>query len=127
MMRTEEKVKTTTTGGRKRAHLVKFFLNDEEYEKLCKDAASVNKDLSKYLRLVIHWIAPIEPPSVEVKELMRELRRVGVNMNQIAAKAHSLGFVDELEYRRNADEVMRVLGAIQQEYAKKGVKLFGNN
>ena len=127
MMRTEEKVKTTTTGGRKRAHLVKFFLNDEEYEKLCKDAAAVNKDLSKYLRLVIHWIAPIEPPSVEVKELMRELRRVGVNMNQIAAKAHSLGFVDELEYRRNADEVMRVLGAIQQEYAKKGVKLFGNN
>lgn len=127
MMRTEEKVKTTTTGGRKRAHLVKFFLNDEEYEKLCKDAASVNKDLSKYLRLVIHWIAPIEPPSVEVKELMRELRRVGVNMNQIAAKAHSLGFVDELEYRRNADEVMRLLGAIQQEYAKKGVKLFGNN
>ncbi|MBO5416786.1 MAG: hypothetical protein J6A83_09175 [Clostridia bacterium] len=127
MMQTEEKVKTTITGGRKRAHLVKFFLNDEEYEKLCKDAASVNKDLSKYLRLVIHWIAPIEPPSVEVKELMRELRRVGVNMNQIAAKAHSLGFVDELEYRRNADAVMRVLGAIQQEYAKKGVKLFGNN
>ena len=41
MMQTEEKVKTTTTGGRKRAHLVKFFLNDEEYEKLCKDAASV--------------------------------------------------------------------------------------
>lgn len=127
MMQTEEKVKTTTTGGRKRAHLVKFFLNDEEYEKLCKDAASVNKDLSKYLRLVIHWIAPIEPPSVEVKEFTRELRRLGVNMNQIAAKAHSLGFVDELEYRRNADEVMRVLGAIQQEYAKKGVKLFGNN
>ena len=122
-----EEKQEKVTGGRKRAHLVKFFLNDEEYEKLCKDAAAVNKDLSKYLRLVIHWIAPIEPPSVEVKELMRELRRVGVNMNQIAAKAHSLGFVDELEYRRNADEVMRVLGAIQQEYAKKGVKLFGNN
>ena len=52
MMQKEEKVKTTTTGGRKRAHLVKFFLNDEEYEKLCKDAASVNKDLSKYLRLL---------------------------------------------------------------------------
>ena len=42
MMQTEEKVKTTTTGGRKRAHLVKFFLNDEEYEKLCKDAASLS-------------------------------------------------------------------------------------
>ena len=127
MMQTEEKARATTTGGRKRAHLVKFFLNDEEYEKLCKDAASVNKDLSKYLRLIIHWIVPIEPPSVEVKEFTRELRRLGVSMNQIAARANALGFVDDLEYRRNADAVMKVLGAIQQEYAKKGVRLIGNH
>ena len=33
-----------------------------------------------------------------IKEFTRELRRLGVSMNQIAAKAHSLGFVDELEY-----------------------------
>ena len=127
MMKAEEKAKITTAGGRKRKHLVKFFLNDEEYEKLCKDAATCNKDLSKYLRLVIQWIAPIEPPSVEVKEFTRELRRLGVSMNQIAAKANSLGYVDELEYRRCADEVMKLCGEIQKEYAKKGVKLFGNN
>ena len=127
MMQTEENVKTTTTGGRKRAHLVKFFLNDEEYEKLCKDAASVNKDLSKYLRFLIHWIIPITPPSVEVKEFTRELRRLGISMNQIAAKANSLGYVDELEYRRCADEVMKLCGEIQKEYAKKGVKAFGND
>ena len=48
-------------------------------------------------------------------------------MNQIAAKAHSLGFVDELEYKRNADEVMKLCGEIQKEYARKGVKVFGNN
>ena len=127
MMQTEEKVKTTTAGGRKRARLVKFFLNDEEYEKLCKDAATVNKDLSKYIRMTIQWIAPIEPPSVEVKEFTRELRRLGVSMNQIAAKANSLGYVDELEYRRCADEVMKLCGEIQKEYAKKGVKAFGND
>ena len=127
MMQTEEQVKTTAVGGRKRTHLVKFFLNDEEYEKLCKDAATCNKDLSKYLRLVIQWIAPIEPPSVEVKEFTRELRRLGVSMNQIAAKANSLGYVDELEYRRCADEVMKLCGEIQKEYAKKGVKTFGND
>ena len=114
-------------GGRKRTHLVKVYLNDEEYKKLCENAVTFGRDKSKYLRLVIEWIAPIEPPSVEVKEFTRELRRLGVSMNQIAAKAHSLGFVDELEYRQCADEVMKVLGAIQQEYAKKGVKAFGNN
>ena len=122
-----EEKQVTVKGGRKRKNLVKFYLNDEEYQKLCKDAAAVNKDLSKYIRMTIQWIAPIEPPSVEVKEFTRELRRLGVSMNQIAAKAHSLGFVDELEYKRTADEVMKVLGSIQQEYAKKGVKIFGNN
>ena len=122
-----EEKQVTVKGGRKRKNLVKVFLSDEEYEKLCKDAATCNKDLSKYIRMTIHWIVPIEPPSVEVKEFTRELRRLGVSMNQIAAKAHSLGYVDELEYRRCADEVMKLCGEIQKEYAKKGVKAFGND
>ena len=123
MKQTEEKGK----GGRKRTHLVKVYLNDAEYEKLCKDAEMFKRDKSKYLRLLIDWIEPVAPPLVEVKEFTRELRRLGVSMNQIAAKANSYGYVDELEYKRNADEVMNVLGAIQQEYAKKGVKLIGNH
>ena len=123
MKQTEEKGK----GGRRRTHLVKVYLNDEEYEKLCRDAERFKRDKSKYLRFLIDWIEPVAPPSVEVKKFTRELRRLGVSMNQIAARANTLGFVDDLEYRRYADEVMKVLGAIQQEYAKKGVKLIGNN
>ena len=123
MKQTEEKGK----GGRKRTHLVKVYLNDAEYEKLCKDAEMFKRDKSKYLRLLIDWIEPVAPPSVEVKEFTRELRRWGVSMNQIAARANSYGYVDELEYKKNAEAVMKVLGAIQQEYAKKGVKLIGNN
>ena len=123
MKQTEEKGK----GGRKRTHLVKVYLNDAEYEKLCRDAEMFKRDKSKYLRLLIDWIEPVAPPSLEDKEITRELRRLGVSMNQIAARANSLGFVDDLEYRRYADEVMKVLGAIQQEYAKKGVKLIGNH
>ena len=43
MKQTEEKVK----GGRKRTHLVKVYLNDAEYEKLCKDSAAFGRDKSK--------------------------------------------------------------------------------
>ena len=98
-----------------------------EFEKLCSDAATFKRDKSKYLRMLIDWIEPVAPPSVEVKEFTREIRRLGVSMNQIAARANTLGFVDDLEYRRYADAVMKILGAIQQEYAKKGVKLIGNH
>ena len=123
MKQTEKKEKC----GRKRSHLVKVYLSDDEYEKLCRDAATFKRDKSKYLRSLIKWIEPVAPPSVEVKEFTRELRRLGVSMNQIAAKANSLGYVDELEYRRCADEVMKLCGEIQKEYAKKGVKAFGND
>ena len=69
MKQTEEKVK----GGRKRTHLIKVYLSDDEYEKLCRDAATFKRDKSKYLRLLIEWIEPVAPPSVEVKEFTREL------------------------------------------------------
>ena len=60
MKQSEEKVK----GGRKRTHLVKVYLSDDEYEKLCRDAATFKRDKSKYLRLLIEWIEPVAPPSV---------------------------------------------------------------
>ena len=46
MKQTEEKVK----GGRKRTHLVKVYLSDDVYEKLCKDAAIFKRNKSKILR-----------------------------------------------------------------------------
>ena len=98
MKQTEEKGK----GGRRRTHLVKVYLSDEEYEKLCRDAEMFKRDKSEYLRLLIDWIEPVAPPSVEVKAFTRELRRLGVSLNQIAARANTLGFVDDLEYRRYA-------------------------
>ena len=42
MKQTEEKVK----GGRKRTHLVKVYLSDDEYEKLCRDAEMFKRDKS---------------------------------------------------------------------------------
>ena len=55
-----EEKKVKEKGGRKRKNLVKFYLNDEEYKKLCENAATFGRDKSKYLRLVIQWIVPIE-------------------------------------------------------------------
>ena len=48
-----EEKQVTVKGGRKRKNLVKFYLNDEEYKKLCENAETFGRDKSKYLRLVI--------------------------------------------------------------------------
>ena len=110
MKQTEEKVK----GGRKRTHLVKVYLSDDEYEKLCRDAEMFKRDKSKYLRLLIDWIEPVAPPSVEVKEFTRELRRLGVSLNQIAARANTLGFVDQVQYRKETDKLERVIAELMR-------------
>ncbi len=120
MEQVKEKVKA-------RNHIVKVRLSDDEYKALCDNAEQFGRDKSKYIRLVIQWVIPQAPPPVEVTELLRELRSIGINLNQLAAKAHSLGFVDEVEYRRKAEAVMRMCGEIQKQYAKAGVKLGGNN
>ena len=45
-----EEKQVTVKGGRKRKNLVKFYLNDEEYKKLCENAATFGRDKSKYSR-----------------------------------------------------------------------------
>ncbi len=125
--RRRKQLHETKKTSKARPHIVKVRLSDEEYARLCRGADMFKRDKSKYLRQLIRWIEPTAPPSVEVTELLRELRSVGINLNQLAAKAHSLGFIDELEYRHNADEVMRLCGEIRKQYASAGVKLGGNH
>ena len=59
------------------------------------------KSRSNYIRDLIDGYQPAEFPPADYIEVLSELKRIGINMNQIAGKAHSLNFVDEPEYRRN--------------------------
>ena len=43
-----EEKQVTVKGGRKRKNLVKFYLNDEEYKKLCENVATFGRDKSKH-------------------------------------------------------------------------------
>ncbi len=45
---------------------------------------------------------------------MRELHSIGVLLNQIAARAHTIGFIDVDEYHRNAQELNRITQEIYE-------------
>ena len=47
-----EEKQVTVKGGRKRKNLVKFYLNDEEYQKLCENAATFGLLLLYFLHYV---------------------------------------------------------------------------
>lgn len=82
--------------------------------------------MNDYLRTLIDGYQPVEFPPADYVEVLSELKRIGFNMNQIASKAHSLGFVDEPEYRRNVNRLWRVVATFAEQLARGGVK-FGSN
>ena len=44
-------------------------------------------------------------------------------MNQLASKAHSLGFIDRQEYESNAKQVMEAVGKVVELYIECGTKI----
>ena len=111
---------------RKRKHFVPLRLDDSEYKKLKEWSAASNRTMSDYLRELLEDNQPIEFPPIEYREVLRELRKIGINLNQLASKAHTLGFVDEREYKAVSDRLWRVVAELSSQMSKGGVK-FGNN
>lgn len=65
-----------------------------------------------------YWLAllkntPIkEQPSADYLAILKALEKIGDNMNQIAAKANTLGYVDKVLYRKEADNLGKVIAEL---------------
>lgn len=111
---------------RKRNNPIQIYLDDDELKRLDEWSATCKKTRSNYIRELIDGYQPVEFPPADYVEVLSELKRIGFNMNQIASKAHSFGFVDEPEYRKNVNRLWRVVATFAEQLARGGVK-FGSN
>lgn len=74
-----------------------------------KEANFLNKRVKKsglsresYLRHLINGLNPTDAPPPDYFSMMKELRYIGTNLNQIAQKAHILNVLDVKRYDENA-------------------------
>ena len=111
---------------RKRNNPVQIYLDDAELKRLDEWSAAANMSRSNYIRQLIAGFQPVEFPPAEYKQVIDELQHIGINMNQLATKAHSLGFIDEPEYRRNANRVWRIVAELSAQLARGGIKIGSN-
>ena len=81
---------------------VTFRLNKSESEKLKKRVKKSGLSQEAYLRQLINGLVPTDAPPPDYFVMMKELRHIGVNMNQIAQKAHGLNMLDVKRYDENA-------------------------
>ena len=79
-------------------------LNDIEYDKLEEMSLKSNMTKSEVIRKLILEKEIKEKPGLEFYEVMKELSKIGVNLNQIAYKANKNNVIDEKHYKELASE-----------------------
>ena len=106
-----------------RTHLIKAYLDDSEYEYFRCIAEATNHTNSHLVRRLLQTTVFVEFPPVEYREIIDQLEHIGINLNQLAYKANALGFIDEPEYRKNANEVWRMVARLAQIYVQVGARI----
>lgn len=64
---------------------------------------------SAVVRNLIHGAAIREMPTADYFAMTEELRRIGVNLNQLAAAANATGHIDAAHYQAAAAELRRAV------------------
>ena len=88
---------------RKRNVQILFRLTEEEAEQLNELVRKSGRSKEAFLRETVKGYRLCEKPDPEFYKMMRELSAIGNNINQLAAKANSLGFVDAPMLYREAE------------------------
>lgn len=97
---------------RKRNVPIMFRLNRKEAEVLEKRVKKSGISREAYLRHLINGVVPKDAPPTDYYSMMRELHKVGNNLNQIAQKAHTLNVIDVKRYDETVKEYERVVQTI---------------
>ena len=87
---------------RKRNVQILFRLTDEEAEQLYALDKKSGRSKEAFLREMVRGYRLCEKPDPEFYQMMRELSAIGNRINQLAAKANALNFVDAPMLREEA-------------------------
>lgn len=99
---------------RKRNVPILFRLNRKEAESLDKKVKKSGLNREAYLRQVISGAVPRDAPPPDYYFMMRELHKIGNNLNQIAQKAHTLNVIDVQRYDKDMRQFEKAVAKITE-------------
>ena len=97
-----------------RRNKIDLRLSDRELERLNRDVKKAGLSREAYLRQLIKKIQPKELPSADYTDILKNLRQIGNNMNQIAVKANAAGIIDAAQYWKTVRWLEREIGKIME-------------
>ena len=97
-----------------------FWLSPQEAKELKCKAKLCGITETAVIRILLRGYEPREKPDARFYDTMRELSAIGNNINQLAVKAHSLGFVDVPMLRNEANRWYRFQADIEATFLRPG-------
>lgn len=104
---------------RSRPVQVKVYLNEEEYENLCRLCKETNLKQGRLIRLLLEGYVPPQAPPVDYKKLIREVRAVGNNINQILFYVNANGILNVPDLNTELVKLREVEKFIREHYEAK--------
>lgn len=94
-------------------------LSEEEFASLTAKARKAGCSREEFCRRVLGGAVVREAPTADVKELLRLMRRIGGNINQLLHRANTVGFLDTVQLRKDLAELRQARQAIMLAYTGK--------
>ena len=90
----------------------------DEAQDLQKKAKKVCLSEAGLIRLLLRGYEPREKPDERFYDVMRELSAIGNNINQLAAKANTLGFVDAPQLKKEAERWHKFQADVERTFLR---------
>ena len=100
----------------KRIYKKQFWLTKEEVNLLNEKVKKSNMNQSDFIRNAITNSIVKEKPDDRFYNSIRNLRVISNNLNQIAKRANSLGFIDAKNYKSEVEKMDTFIDELRKEY-----------
>lgn len=103
---------------RKRNNKKQIWLSDEELELMNKNAELTGMNVSDYLRQLITGYKPKEKPPEDFYNSIKEIRRIGKNINQLVKLASASKKINVLGLNKELKMLDNLVLDIKRKYLK---------
>ena len=95
---------------------IHFRLTQKEYDSIKRNSQKAGLSISEYARRSLAGEKIVSAPPAEFGELIREIKRVGSNLNQLVRKLNALGIVHDLELKRCVTDISKTIDMLYQTF-----------
>ena len=95
-----------------------FWFSRDEAQDFARKAKKTCLTEAALVRLLVRGYEPKERPDERFYDVMRQLSSIGNNINQLAAQANSLSFVDAQKLQKEAERWHKFQADVERQFLR---------